>query len=822
MIQRPRTSDLKTLPMVSAWSSAGAALAIEVSGDSASASNGHPGGSNGHPDITGALFATAFDVGEVVWVDDLPVFEAVSPPVARTSLRQSSEAPPLRVRRPTATLRPLLVPPPLHQRPQAPPTLLKPQPPTGPPRLSSPQPPGQPALALGPAHLAWLVSIPIGLAAVTAAWLAPGMVNSMLPGATWRAFPSLTRSGLIRPEQTDQVRYLVSLATPALLVGLVYVSWRQVAGLRRRSWMDVVVIAVQVIGLALSALCWYVQRSYLRWFSDWNLLVALGLACLLLAGARSTTRLSSRRRPGRVVRWLALAAAVVLTGLWLLPSIFNDSNIADAHPSMPYHLQFTYDEFLSVLNGRTPVVDFIPLYSRLLPFAAEPVFRVFGSTVETFTWMMWVLSLVSFVTIYLMLRVVTRGSLTALLLYVPFLAVALLPLLSYDDQRYFLANLYGLVPLRAVGPFLLAWLCALHIQRPRRGGVFGLFFLGGLITFNNPDFGLASFLAVLVALWCGSDRGASGFRRALSLVWQALAGGLVSLAAASSLTLARASSLPRWDYLNHFQRVFAVEGFGQIPMPLFGLHVIVYLTFIAALVGAVITTTTGRIRENRVLIGMLAYSGVLGLVSFSYWVGRSHPNGLFAMFPQWGLAISLLAWWMLTAAARRTPAETASVRPWVMPSLAVLTMFGLMVTAITHFPSPGAQLRRVRAPARAPVTGKPLYLYDAKSSFDPSAVTFVAQHATPGEPVAILASVSHGIAERAGVVNVAPFAHQDSIGFDEQMALVLEALEDSGGSKVFLGPSYQEIPSYLQTHGYVVTATEGSSGLLLFSRDGVP
>lgn len=683
------------------------------------------------------------------------------------------------------------------------------------------QPKRPPATLVGPSHVAWLATVPACLVAVAASWLATGLAESIMPRASWRAFLSLGRSGLIRPEPIDQLRYLVSLAAPLMVIGPAYLTWKQTAGRTRRRRFDSIVIAVQVTGLVLVGVCWIVQRSYLRWFSGWSLLFALGVACLLLVVARTTGVFVSpgARASRRVWRGLGLGVAVAASGSWLLPSVFSDSNLAGAPFGVAYHLQFTFDDFLALLNGRTPLVDSIPLYGRLLPFALEPVLRIFGPTVGTFTWTMWALSIVAFVAVYLMFRVVTGNPLWALALYVPFLSVSMLSMIRVGDQRLFLANLYGVVPLRVVGPFLLAWLCARQLRRPRRGGAFALFLLAALAVINSPDFGLASLLGVFVALWCGSAESAPTLRLARTYLVQALLAALAAAALVCALTLVRTSSLPRWDYLNHFQRVFGLEGFGMVPMPLLGLHVIIYLTYLAALVGAIMTSVRGHPLNDTVLTGMLAYSGVLGLGSLPYWVGRSTPSGLVATFPPWGLCLSLLAWWVLTAVSRRSVMKWSTVGLWALPCLAVLTAFGLTVSTVSKLPSPAREVERITSKAD-PAIEDP-YLFDRQGTFNRSAVRFVADHTAPGERVGILASLGHGIAKRAGVVNVSPYAHPESIGFDEQMALALGAIERSGGKKIFLGnTTYAEISEYLTRSGYVAIAYDAESGLSLFSRDG--
>jgi hypothetical protein len=292
----------------------------------------------------------------------------------------------------------------------------------------------------------------------------------------------------------------------------------------------------------------------------------------------------------------------------------------------------------------------------------------------------------------------------------------------------------------------------------------------------------------------------------------------------SLFTLARASALPRWDYANHFARIFAVEGFGMVRMPLLGLHVIIYMTFVGALVTAVSASIGPSPPRNRTLNGMLAYSGVLGLGALSYWVGRSHPDAIFGMFPTWGLAVGLLGWWVLSSVANRSsvPAPpSTTVRILALPALSVLVTFGLMLMLVRQFPSPAEQIKRVTSKSETEDSGPQVVAFGAPSSFDGVvAARFVSRQTEPGEHVAILASLGHLVAERSGVIDVAPYAHPDSIVFSEQMTFVLESIEDAGARKIFLGPTYPEIPTFLRLTGYSMTGIDAESQLSLWQRTG--
>jgi hypothetical protein len=61
-------------------------------------------------------------------------------------------------------------------------------------------------------------------------------------------------------------------------------------------------------------------------------------------------------------------------------------------------------------------------------------------------------------------------------------------------------------------------------------------------------------------------------------------------------------------------------------MPLLGLHVAIYLTYVAAIGTATVRAVRGE--DGRLLTGLLAWSGVFGLGVGAYFAGRSTPDDL--------------------------------------------------------------------------------------------------------------------------------------------------------------------------------------------------
>lgn len=684
-------------------------------------------------------------------------------------------------------------------------------------------------LVYGPAptptyfDLAWLAVVPaVAIVLPTMIWLAPPVARNVMPKPAWHVFPSLTT--LIVPEPVEQLRYFIALGTPLVILAFCLLfRWQS----DRRSWTrgrwcDPAVIAVQVSLLAGLSYCWADQAGRRPWFSTVNLILGLVFAGALFALLRHGLIL---RRPGRTWSVVAVITAGVLTLVWLLPALYSDASITHASGVLRYHVQFTMDELLTVANGRAPIVNYASQYTKVLPYLVAPVVAVVGTSVTTVTGIMWALSVVSMAAIYMTLKTVTGNAIAALFLYAPFLAVSNYTLVREGPERIVLATLYGVVPLRVAGPFVVASLLALELRRPRRWARVGLVAFAVLAAVNNLEYGLACAGAVLAGLFCGQGAGPWSWARSKVLLAEAVAGVGAGAVTVCVLTLATTRSLPRPEYISHFNRAFAIEGFGLVPMPTFGLHVLFFLTFCAAFVVAVVASATGSEVAGRspVLVGALGYSGVLGLGAYSYWVGRSHQDALFAVFPTWGFTVCLFAWMIIREGGRL---DGRNLRTVVIPAMLLLTCFGVMATVIVQVPSPVAQWGRMTsgsissgdpAPSSivcltSPQPTKPCPI--APDSFrHESAVRFVEANTTRGERVMVLTGLGHLIALESGVVNVSPYSHPDAIAFTEQMDFVFKSFARTGATKIFLGLSYPEIAGILRQRGFVPGPYDKTSGL---------
>jgi hypothetical protein len=668
---------------------------------------------------------------------------------------------------------------------------------------------------------AWLALLPC--AAVTALVVyafGPALGDIVYPAHNPYVFWEIFRTN-IRPEPTEQARYLLLLGGPLLLAAATATTvWRAPRVPARLVAIGVPLAQAAVVGFV--ALCMATQYRYeygpiwsfqpgvsfqRMYFNPRTLVVAMVVMAAIVMAARS------ERFRGRFGHWTrdtfawrlgALLLAGAATVVWLLQGINSDTSIATAIGAVTYHVEFTLDETFAVLNGLTPLVDFTAQYGSLWPLAVAASMSLFGKTLLVFTLVMSGITVVSMLAVYDLLRRVARSAALGLLLYLPFLATSFFLIRGTFVNRYSMATYYGAFPLRYAGPFLVAWVTTRRLQRGEGRYDWALFALAGIVVLNNADFGVAAFGASMAAiLWT------SGRPRPWPLLRLGahIAGGVaISLGLVTVLALVRAGTLPQFGRLLEYAAIYTRGSFAMLPVPgALGVHTIIYVTYVAAI-------ATGTVRalardDDRLTTGMLVWSGVFGLGAAAYYMGRSHPESLVSTFSAWALALALL-----TVVTVRGMIAHAGRRP-ALASLLVLFGFGVAVCSLAQTPTPWTQLQRLDGQHGT----RDVFLRGQRQPFVPVASQRLFFSSTrygdkmyvkEGTPVANLTTGGHRISEAFGVRNVARYTGT-SVAGPEMLKTVIEDLRDAGGNTLFIvGPSQDEA-NVLVDEGFVPLGRRG-------------
>jgi hypothetical protein len=677
-------------------------------------------------------------------------------------------------------------------------------------------------LAMPAEDLAWLGAIAGAILLAIVFVTGSGRLATLYPSPKTDVFA--VWQPLIQPEPREEVRSILALATPfALAAVILALGTRE----RPRRSLDPLIVAVQAVTAGL--LVWGVleqprQSGFLFDYFQPYLLSVPNLVGGVLIGLLLTAAVLRWRDtvPGDILRvaqrlrdrsGLAFAIALVVTVVFLLPAVVTDATVGKAGPVAGGHIPVQAEDYFSVVNGRTPLVDYIAQYTNLLPLAFAPLLAAFNSSITAFSVVMCTLSAAALLAVFGAFREVTRSWWWGLALYLPFLALALFPWNDSGPFREFDANYYAVLPGRYLGPLILVWLCVRSVRRPIP--FWALFGLAGLILINNPEFGSGALLALVIGVCAGSDRTVPIRERLGHLLVEGAAGLLAAAALVCAVILIRTGELPDPRLLTYFNRLFLRDSYGLVPMPALGLHWALYATYAAALLMAAVRYV--RNDPDRGLTAMLAYSGAFGLATAMYFVGRSSQFQLMLLFPAWGLAVAPVAW----TAARGLRAERSNrvgLTRLLLPACAALIGFGVMISSLDRVSPPWRQVDRI-------TTGGP-----GANDLLP-AQRYVEAHTGPDEQVLIIGkSLDHRVAERAGVVNVSPLNDITSLISPTEADRALDELEDAGGTEVFESFSYPpkaggglvfNIPEFaviLRARGYRLVGVDPGSRLRFWRR----
>lgn len=673
----------------------------------------------------------------------------------------------------------------------------------GPPEVAAP--PADTPLADVATRLTWLAAVPtalvvllIGVALYPDAVTDPDRISR-----NRRFFDGI----VLAPEPGDRFRYALGVFGALLLAALVIgaLRWPRARRVASTPGALVVVVAVQVGAAAFAAWCLTEQEASVPYFGRTDVVVMAVVAVVAVAVWRRRDRL---RLPGSATVQAAAGYGVsaLVSGSYVLTTVVTDGGIGRSLGDVRFHLPFTMGDFTSFANGRTPLVDFVPQYTNVLPYVVGPPVGIFDGRISVFSAAMGALTAAALVGVFLVLRSVTKTAAGAAALFLPFVGLTFLKSASVGPDYANIGLYYAVLPMRYVGPWVAVAACLPYLRRPSPRTLALAAGVAGVVALNNLDWGIPALGAVGACLWCGDAtvRERAG-RNAVRIGGALAVGAAAAVVVLTLVTLVRAGELPDLGLALEFPRLFAVNGYFLIPAPGIGPYLALYLTFVAAGALALGSSLVGgdRDRRRRVSDGALAFGAVFGLGAGAYYMGRSHPGTLYALFSAWAFVIVLLAHRAAQLAGRsrdRLPAL------WVVPSLAVLLLYGLAAATVREVPAPWRQLDRLTTGGAATFDVDPL-------------VPFVREHTRPGEEVAILTEQSHRLALASGVRDVTPFNSVYSIISFAQLDLLMEQIDEADVRTVFAGDlPFVEVEEALTDAGFRIRETDPETGLTWWRR----
>ncbi len=319
-----------------------------------------------------------------------------------------------------------------------------------------------------------------------------------------------------------------------------------------------------------------------------------------------------RRALGFVNAALYAAVAFLLTLIFLYG--LSDLSTVDDSFVFTNHFNVIFHAVVQVFQGKELLADFIHQYG-LYPHFLEPLLKVTGLGVFTFSTVMGGMTLLSF---YFLLRTLLAAATLRTVALLGFIATVSFcyvfkAMTAYDPYfQYF--------PLRSFFPTLAAWLVTGYVTNRSMPRFVALYVVAGCAVLWNPESGIVALTAVLLTtLYDAYPR--TGLRG--SLISAGAGAGIAAtvIALFSGYMLLRYGYLPDYAELIRFIRLFYVTGYFMLPMPVFHPWNLVALIYIAGLAWGIAALADGKVTRRATVVTFLS---LLGIGLFTYYQGRSH------------------------------------------------------------------------------------------------------------------------------------------------------------------------------------------------------
>lgn len=386
------------------------------------------------------------------------------------------------------------------------------------------------------------------------------------------------------------------------------------------------------------------------------------------------------------------------------------------------HYEAATSSIVRIAGGGTCLADVLPQYGCYGEFLA-PVLRIFGSSIVVVSGLFSILLVIAISFALAFVATIIRNKVVLLGCSICLVMTAAFNLRYSNIDPYF-----QYYPLRFLFPAvslpLVIWLQS--SRREMRFFIAGMF--AGVAMAWNLESGSAVFLSMAAFIFLGNFtdrewRALAELRNISKRLFQFLIGCSLSIAIFAAILFIKSGYSVDFAGAIVFQRVFAMTGFGMIPIPAFPGYWTIHLAILFAVLFVAAMKAGQRDRERDKTLELATYLALLGIGLTAYYVGRSHIVVLrLVMWPS-----AILLFFLLDRALKEMSSDgTFGVL------LELLSATAPAAFLILTIPSIASNSTRVRS---APADANRQVLTD---------INFIRSRTSPGEPVAII-SVNQGI-----------------------------------------------------------------------------
>ncbi len=424
--------------------------------------------------------------------------------------------------------------------------------------------------------------------------------------------------GDIRPEPMERRMFLASVAGLPFIITVWYLFWKRVAGRLTPQTTHSLCLWCSC-GIAATLLV-YIFNIHDKAIFFVDIIAAGGVwyvCCLLIAaGICFLLYRGDTRSLSWVNTLLVICSATLLISVFLY-CLYDVSTVSDDY--MYYiHFNVIFHAMVQVFSGKELLVDFVHQYG-LYPHFLEPFFRLIGLDIHSFTIVMGVLTVLTFLLLLRTLLLITTNRTIALLGFLALVSGGYICKImsSYDPYfQYF--------PLRTIFPAAAACLLVGYLRTRSVARFVILYVVSSSAILWNPETGIVVLIAVsLTTLYDEYSR--NNLRSGLLLLGKGVCVSLTVIALCSAYLYLRYGAFPDYRELIRYTQIFYGMGFYMLPMVPLHPWNLVAIIYIAGLVWGCGALINGTVTHRTSIVTFLS---LLGIGLFAYYQGRSHNEVL--------------------------------------------------------------------------------------------------------------------------------------------------------------------------------------------------
>jgi hypothetical protein len=424
--------------------------------------------------------------------------------------------------------------------------------------------------------------------------------------------------GDVRPEPMERRMFLASVASLPFIVTAWHLFWKNVTD--RMTPVYISRVFLWVSGSAIVAFLFYLFqiRAEAAFFVR---MIAAGAGwyvyCTLTAGGICFLLYRDEKRS---LFWvnilLGICAAILLLSVFLY-CLYDNTTVSDDY-MYSIHFNVIFHSMVQVFLGKELLVDFVHQYG-LYPHFLEPLFRITGLSLVSFTATMGGLTVLTFLLILRTLLLLKVNRTIALLGFLALVSGGYIAKIMSSHDPYF-----QYFPLRTIFPVIAAWALVRYLTIRSTARFLTLYVVASSAILWNPETGIVVMIAVLLTtLYDEFSR--HDLRNGVLVLCKAACVSAVVIAVFSGYLYLRYGVFPDYRELIRYMQIFYGIGFYMLPMlPLHPWN-LVAIVYIAGLVWGSGALINGTVTHRTSVVTFLS---LLGIGLFSYYQGRSHNEVL--------------------------------------------------------------------------------------------------------------------------------------------------------------------------------------------------